>query len=76
MSNLSEMIGDEVLVTMSQPIALSAIGGGKDGRSTFDTATYLQATLKDVDPSGLVLEVRDIEVWIGRDAVVSVVCTE
>ena len=76
MSSLSDMLGDEVLVTTSHPIALTSISGAQDGKSNFDTATYLRATLKDVDRSGLLLKVGDREVWVGHDAVVSVVGDE
>jgi hypothetical protein len=72
MSELDEMIGSEVLVTTSNPVALSSFKEGTNQAAVYDTATFLKATLKSVDPAGIVLTVNDKKVWIGRDSIVAV----
>lgn len=75
-SHLSDLIGDEVLVTTSHPVALSAAGGGHGRQLDYDTAVFLQAKLDAVDPAGIVLEMGERKVWVGRQSIVSVVGAE
>lgn len=76
MSELDGMVGTEVLVTTSHSVALwpGTRGTGKD--AVYDTATYLKATLKSVDPAGIVLIVGNQKVWLGRESIVSVASLE
>ncbi len=76
LTHLNDLIGDEVLVTTLHPVALSATGGEHDRQLNFDTAVFLQAKLDAIDPAGIVLEIGERKVWIGRESVVSVVSAE
>ena len=76
MSELDGMVGTEVLVTTSHSVALWPGTQGTGKEAVYDTATYLKATLKSVDPAGIVLIVGNQKVWLGRESIVSVASSE
>lgn len=75
-SDLSEMVGHDVLVTTTVPVAVSVVKGTGQPRDQFETGIHLECQLKNVDPAGVTIVINKQTLWIAREFIVAIVDTD
>ncbi|MES2923662.1 MAG: hypothetical protein V4819_19055 [Verrucomicrobiota bacterium] len=78
-SELDKLVGKDVLISLSQPIAYSwekielSTSNSQSSGISFNHEQFLRAKLIKVEPTGIIVKFYDREAWIGKAAVISVI---